>query len=189
MVVATALATGQRRPHQVEIAAGALQRHQALAQIRQQVALPAELLQYRLERALARSPQVGAGEDALGNRVDLAAGVFEDIGEPVDDGFQQGEQDPGRTVQIQVDLRGPLRKRCECTRFGGTHGNQQPVGDHETDRRHLGILLLAARRQRDGQEIGAAFFVQTAGDLDLLHLVAGGNVDVQQLLEALDLGR
>ena len=76
-------------------------------------------------------------EDVVRNDDDLAAGALEHVGQPVDDGFEQRDQDGFAAGAADVGLLGAQREGLEGTRLVIAHGDQLVAGEHEGHRRAL----------------------------------------------------
>ncbi len=121
----------------------------------------------------------------MGDLVDLGADALKNIGGAVDDSIKQIHQHAfpghfrgaGARELVFNDGKGP--------RVVVTHGCQPVTGENKGDRRRLRCRRVRLAHQRRRHVARAVLDIETAGDLNLLHLLAGRHGDAEHLLDQL----
>ena len=131
----------------------ALDRHKALGDLERQELIAAGPAQ---DLAIAVARNVGAAvvfrphENLLGDIVDVALDMLEDIGRAIHDRLQQADE---KIARAGAEFRVPLglnREGEKRARIFVAHRNEQPVGEDEGDRCRLGVIAVGVIKHRRG---------------------------------------
>ncbi len=185
MLAITALILYSLPGHKRQITTDAIHAHQALAQIRNQITLAAQLLQQLLIGTFAAS-LLRLVKDMQRDGVNVTAGALQNIGQAVDHRLQQTQQQRGWIRQLKISLGGTCRESRKSTRIATAHGNQTFCCQHKTDRCHQSVIIIALCRQGRGHEIRPLLMIQATGNFNFLHFILGRNIDTQSPLQLTD---
>jgi len=116
-------------------------------------------------------------EDALGNLQSLGAQFLQSVGAVVDQRLDDHHEDVGGAAGAPLY---PLGDGVEGVKLGEADGDQQVLGEDETQRRGdiLAIARLLMRRHRNRNGEDTVLILQPAGEFDFLQLFARRNIQL-----------
>ena len=157
---------------------------EALAHLRSEIAFAADGAQ----DLVIASGAIGALlrlEDIVRDLVDLRAHALQDVGGAIDDRIQEVHEHRF-SVHCRRAYPGELvADHHERTRLVVAHRDQPVSGEDESDRGRFRRLGVGLTHQRCGHVARPILHIETTGDLDLLHLLAGRHGDADLLLHEL----
>ncbi len=142
-------------------------------------------LEHLLE-TLATAHHAALGfQDRMGDAVDVAADLFQDIGGAIDHGVEQVHQHrlAGNVRRTQTRELGAYDR--EGLRLVVAHGDEAMPRKDESDRRGARYVGVGMAHQRRRHEPRAILHIEPAGDLDLLHFLARRQRDAERALDQL----
>src|SRR3989337_647705 len=147
----------------------------AFAGLRGDLALAPDRSQQHVEAALPRRDPTFDLEDRMGQPLDLRLYALDEIRKPVDDRFQEANQDSCPALELRLRSVASRDIDREGAWFGIAECDETLAGKNEGDRRRSGLALLGLIEQRRGHEIGAVLLIEAARRFDLLLLPARGH--------------
>ena len=121
----------------------------------------------------------------MGYLVDLQADPLQNVGRAVDHGIEQIHHDRFSGHRGRAGPRQLVADHQEWARLVIAHGDQPVSGEDEGDRGGLRRIGVGLAHQRGRHVPRAVLDIEPAGDLDFLHLLAGGNRDADVMLDEL----
>src|SRR3990170_2395900 len=116
----------------------------------------------------------------MGQPFDLRLDALDEIREPVDDRFQEADQDRGPGLELRLRSVASRDIDGEGPGLGIAERDEPLSGKNEGDRRRSGLALLGLVQQRRGHIVGAVLLIEAARGLDLLLLLARGDLELKR---------
>jgi hypothetical protein len=127
-------------------------------------------------------------EDVVRDGVDVGADALENVGAAVDHGVKQFHQHLLARHPRHAGPRQLVLDQGERPRLVIAHRHEAMAGEDEGHRRGLRRLGVGLAHQRRRHVARGVLYIETTGDLDLLHLVPRRHGDPGQILDRLVLG-
>jgi hypothetical protein len=150
-----------------EIKQQAIEGSRALLGTRGDVSARADAPQKHVEPPV--SCRAGETENAAGDLFDVVLDAFDEVGEPLDERFEQARQDFAARVRRSIALLGAREEERQRLEVHVTHRHKPVSRQNEGHGGVFGQLRFDVMDDHRRHEVGAAFAVEAVRGLDLAH--------------------
>src|ERR1700731_1292689 len=124
-------------------------------------------------------------EYVMGDLIDLPADALQNVGRAVDDGIKQVHQHRFPAHRRRADAAKLVADDHEWARLFITNRYQPVPGQYEGDRSSLWVGGISLTHQSGGHVARPILHIESTGNFDLLHFLAGRDCDADLVLDDL----
>ena len=170
--------------HGIEERQHAGERGETVAGLGHQPVMRGNIEQPRLQVVRRTALVLGAvAEDLLGKIVEAGDGMLQDLRRAVGDGLEQAGEHHRAVGAAADDARQAGAEEVEGLGLVVAHGDQLVAREHEGNVGDIGMAAIGAADERGCHEHGVRRRIHAARRLDILEVVAGGNLDLEKALD------